>query len=665
MTSTPSYNQATAQSAAVRDRVIAGLIDLVVGGALVAGLGLLLGLAIPQAFIAWPVAVAAVLVPRELVLALTGWSPGGRVMGVRLVDATTGGPPRTRLFIHADLLCVTVGLGAIVFMRSASIDPRGQGWHDRMAGTLAVTMRSRPAGATGGQAQAPAAPKRHDATLPPKRQAPKRQSIRHQPQATVPPQHAAARTPSRAHAHVFPDNAFFLNPNDADPSTDVGATVDTTSAVVLSPTSDRAIIDSVPWAAVPTQLDTPTADDPPLAPVPDLPEPLPTSSVASAASDPLPASPAAPAFPASPFSASPTSPTSPAFPTSPVSPAASASAEFPAPASPATLDPAPASPVQGSLPTPPATPDPATASPFSTSPTSAASPAAPVSPPSPIAPVSPASPAPPASPESPELPASPASPATPDPAPASPVMRDPLPTSPAMPPGPYPASPAPSGPFPASSTMLAAAIPDGVSSPSSREPVVFSPMTAPESAPRSSSPEEPIIVPLPSESLFPSSTPPRSRMASRSAASAEPIISADSVPAAQTTRPAVSASSPPAARGRHRHTEDPRASRLVPLTGGDPINLEATTVVGRDPDNISEYPDATCVSLNDVNRSISKTHAALALAPGGLWITDLHSTNGTRVEEEDHVTVVKPNEPIPVPTGATIVLGSAAYRVED
>lgn len=589
MTSTPSYNQATAQSAAVRDRVIAGLIDLVVGGALVAGLGLLLGLAIPQAFIAWPVAVAAVLVPRELVLALTGWSPGGRVMGVRLVDATTGGPPRTRLFIHADLLCVTVGLGAIVFMRSASIDPRGQGWHDRMAGTLAVTMRSRPAGATGGQAQAPAAPKRHDATLPPKRQAPKRQSIRHQPQATVPPQHAAARTPSRAHAHVFPDNAFFLNPNDADPSTDVGATVDTTSAVVLSPTSDRAIIDSVPWAAVPTQLDTPTADDPPLAPVPDLPEPLPTSSVASAASDPLPASPAAPAFPASPFSASPTSPTSPAFPTSPVSPAASASAEFPAPASPAT----------------------------------------------------------------------------PDPAPASPVMRDPLPTSPAMPPGPYPASPAPSGPFPASSTMLAAAIPDGVSSPSSREPVVFSPMTAPESAPRSSSPEEPIIVPLPSESLFPSSTPPRSRMASRSAASAEPIISADSVPAAQTTRPAVSASSPPAARGRHRHTEDPRASRLVPLTGGDPINLEATTVVGRDPDNISEYPDATCVSLNDVNRSISKTHAALALAPGGLWITDLHSTNGTRVEEEDHVTVVKPNEPIPVPTGATIVLGSAAYRVED
>ena len=103
----------------------------------------------------------------------------------------------------------------------------------------------------------------------------------------------------------------------------------------------------------------------------------------------------------------------------------------------------------------------------------------------------------------------------------------------------------------------------------------------------------------------------------------------------------------------------------MPLTGGTPIVLDSTTVVGRDPDNISEYRDATCVALGDANRSISKTHAALAPVPGGLWITDLHSTNGTRIEEEGHVTVARPGESIPVPTGATIVLGSAAYRVED
>ena len=552
MTSTPSYSRVTAPPAAVRYRVIAGTIDLVGCGALWVGLSLLLTLVIPKNFIAWAAAAVIIVVPRELVLAITGWSPGGRVMGVRLVDATTGGAPTTRLFIHADLLCVTLGAGAIVFMRSAAADPRGQGQHDRMAGTMAVDTRSRSAGESGRQV-----PGRQDSGRQapeqrlPKRQTPRRQSIRHQQQAAVPPQHAAPRTSARA--HVFPDNAFFLSPDGS--TTDIGSTVDTTSAVVLPPSADRAIIDSVPWAAVPTQVDSPTGEDSPLTP---------SGTVSSP-------------------------------------PAAAATTAMPTPAS------------------------------------------------------------------------------------------------------------------------------DIVSPPAQYEPVAVSPVAAPASAPRSPSPQEPVIVPS-AESPFSSRpTPPtRSRMATRSAA--EPIISTESipistpdptppsspavasgplasvpsadptplssaamasgpltsVPSADPTplssaamasgpgtdpgpaaHPVVSASSPSAARGRHRHTEDPRANRLVPLTGGAPIKLESTTVVGRDPDNISDYPGAACVSLNDVTRSISKTHAALALAPGGLWITDLHSTNGTRIEEEGHVTVARPGESIPVPTGATIVLGSAAYRVED
>ena len=552
MTSTPSYSRVTAPPAAVRYRVIAGTIDLVGCGALWVGLSLLLTLVIPKNFIAWAAAAVIIVVPRELVLAITGWSPGGRIMGVQLVDATTGGAPTTRLFIHADLLCVTLGAGAIVFMRSAAADPRGQGQHDRMAGTMAVDTRSRSAGESGRQV-----PGRQDSGRQapeqrlPKRQTPRRQSIRHQQQAAVPPQHAAPRTSARA--HVFPDNAFFLSPDGS--TTDIGSTVDTTSAVVLPPSADRAIIDSVPWAAVPTQVDSPTGEDSPLTP---------SGTVSSP-------------------------------------PAAAATTAMPTPAS------------------------------------------------------------------------------------------------------------------------------DVVSPPAQYEPVAVSPVAAPASAPRSPSPQEPVIVPS-AESPFSSRpTPPtRSRMATRSAA--EPIISTESipistpdptppsspavasgplasvppadptppsspavasgplasVPSADPTppsspamasgpgtdpgpaaHPVVSASSPSAARGRHRHTEDPRANRLVPLTGGAPIKLESTTVVGRDPDNISDYPGAACVSLNDVTRSISKTHAALALAPGGLWITDLHSTNGTRIEEEGHVTVARPGESIPVPTGATIVLGSAAYRVED
>ena len=594
MTSTPSYSRVTAPPAAVRYRVIAGTIDLVGCGALWVGLSLLLTLVIPKNFIAWAAAAVIIVVPRELVLAITGWSPGGRIMGVQLVDATTGGAPTTRLFIHADLLCVTLGAGAIVFMRSAAADPRGQGQHDRMAGTMAVDTRSRSAGESGRQV-----PGRQDSGRQapeqrlPKRQTPRRQSIRHQQQAAVPPQHAAPRTSARA--HVFPDNAFFLSPDGS--TTDIGSTVDTTSAVVLPPSADRAIIDSVPWAAVPTQVDSPTGEDSPLTPsgtVSSPPAAAATTAMPTPASDVV--SPPAQYEPVavSPVAAPASAPRSP----SPQEPVIVPSAESPF----------------SSRPTPPTRSRMATRS--------AAEPII--------------------STES--IPIS-----TPDPTP---------PSSPAVASGPL-ASVPPADPTPLSSAAVAsgplASVPSADPTPPSSPAVASGPLASVPSAD-----------PTPLSSAAMASGP----LASVPSADPTPLSSAamasgpgtDPGPAAH---PVVSASSPSAARGRHRHTEDPRANRLVPLTGGAPIKLESTTVVGRDPDNISDYPGAACVSLNDVTRSISKTHAALALAPGGLWITDLHSTNGTRIEEEGHVTVARPGESIPVPTGATIVLGSAAYRVED
>ena len=118
MTSTPPYSQAAAPPAAVRNRVIAGAIDLIGGAALVAGLGVLLSMVIPKTPVAWLVAAAAVVAPRELVLALTGWSPGGRLMGVRLVDAATGEAPvlgasALALALGAALLGVSVSVPAL------------------------------------------------------------------------------------------------------------------------------------------------------------------------------------------------------------------------------------------------------------------------------------------------------------------------------------------------------------------------------------------------------------------------------------------------------------------------------------------------------------------------------------------------------------------------
>lgn len=105
--------------------------------------------------------------------------------------------------------------------------------------------------------------------------------------------------------------------------------------------------------------------------------------------------------------------------------------------------------------------------------------------------------------------------------------------------------------------------------------------------------------------------------------------------------------------------------KLVPLIGGDSVPLSVPAVLGRDPENISEYPDATRVALADATRSISKTHAAVAPVPGGVWVTDLHSTNGTCIERTDHIEAAVPGVPAPAPAGSVIIFGRAAYRVED
>ena len=105
--------------------------------------------------------------------------------------------------------------------------------------------------------------------------------------------------------------------------------------------------------------------------------------------------------------------------------------------------------------------------------------------------------------------------------------------------------------------------------------------------------------------------------------------------------------------------------RLVPLLGGNPIVIHEPTVVGRDPDNISAYPGAERVALDDPTRSVSKTHAAIFPLLDGVWVTDLHSTNGTRVEYRDGRSVeAVPDKALSALEGSTIFFGRIAFKVE-
>ncbi|BDA63954.1 RDD family protein [Actinomyces capricornis] len=109
----------------------------------------------------------------------------------------------------------------------------------------------------------------------------------------------------------------------------------------------------------------------------------------------------------------------------------------------------------------------------------------------------------------------------------------------------------------------------------------------------------------------------------------------------------------------------PLSVRLIPMTGGDPLIIHEPTVVGRDPDNISDYPGAERISLSDPTRSVSKTHAAIFPLLDGVWVTDLHSTNGTRVEGKDGSSLpATPEEPLAAMDGSTIFFGRIGFRVE-
>lgn len=72
------------------------------------------------------------------------------------------------------------------------------------------------------------------------------------------------------------------------------------------------------------------------------------------------------------------------------------------------------------------------------------------------------------------------------------------------------------------------------------------------------------------------------------------------------------------------------AAWVVVLPDGRRLPVASPLYFGRAPVS-TEHPDALLVPIDDPARSMSKTHARIALAAGELEVTDLHSTNGTKL----------------------------------
>jgi uncharacterized RDD family membrane protein YckC len=81
-------------------------------------------------------------------------TPGKIAISARIVDARTGGHPTTGQFVGRYLAYYLSMIPLLLGFIWVAFDPRKQGWHDKLAGTVVVRARKRePAGGKVGDAK--------------------------------------------------------------------------------------------------------------------------------------------------------------------------------------------------------------------------------------------------------------------------------------------------------------------------------------------------------------------------------------------------------------------------------------------------------------------------------------------------------------------------------
>jgi uncharacterized RDD family membrane protein YckC len=70
-------------------------------------------------------------------------TPGKIAIGAQIVDAGTGGKPSTRQLLIRYLGYYVSTIPLFLGLLWVAFDPRKQGWHDKMAGTVVVRSKRR------------------------------------------------------------------------------------------------------------------------------------------------------------------------------------------------------------------------------------------------------------------------------------------------------------------------------------------------------------------------------------------------------------------------------------------------------------------------------------------------------------------------------------------
>ncbi|WP_084733580.1 RDD family protein [Nostocoides jenkinsii] len=105
-------------------------------------------------------------------------------------------------------------------------------------------------------------------------------------------------------------------------------------------------------------------------------------------------------------------------------------------------------------------------------------------------------------------------------------------------------------------------------------------------------------------------------------------------------------------------------SVTVLLDNGQRIHIDGPVLLGRNPSAVMGFEQARLIPVPDEARSISKTHVALGPAGSGVWVQDLHSTNGVTVTEPGNGSrQLGAGERVTVMPGARVTYGDRSLVV--
>lgn len=95
---------------------------------------------------------------------------------------------------------------------------------------------------------------------------------------------------------------------------------------------------------------------------------------------------------------------------------------------------------------------------------------------------------------------------------------------------------------------------------------------------------------------------------------------------------------------------------------GQVVTAEGVTLVGRSPQGRAGEQIAALLALTDT--AVSKTHLALRLAEGRIWVTDRASTNGTVLLRDGGTESLTPWQETPLAPGDRLLVGATTMDIE-